>query len=133
VPLIAVGGFLGAAIALLAEIVVLRGFDRPLDPAAASVRTIAVAFVAGQAALGAVVGILSLSIPADHLALPMEPVLPIMLGIGAFGTAFAYRAGVSREPFDARARARTIVTMAGAEAISVIGCAVALLALFLGS
>jgi hypothetical protein len=130
---LAISAVLAGGIAALAEIVVLRDFDRQLSPDAARLRLIAIAFVAGQAVLSVVVALLAFSFAVQTLAFPMEPFLPIFVTVGAFGTAFAYRAAAIREPFTIRDRARGIVMMAVSQGVTVIGVVLAMLALMLGS
>jgi hypothetical protein len=130
-----IGGLLGAALAGVAEVLVFRGLDRPATPQARSLRIIAAAFVAGQAVLGIVVAMLSVSLPDAAISVPVAFVSAAMLGLGAFGVALTYRQRVASGPADddVRARSRTIVLMAVADAIGILGAVLAILSLFLFS
>jgi len=128
-----IGGLLGTALAGLAEVLVFSGLERPSTPQARSLRIIAAAFVGGQAALGLVIALLAASIADVEIPLAVAFASAGMLGLGAFGVALTYRLHATSAPFadEVRARARTIVLMAVADAIGVLGAILAILTLFL--
>ncbi|TAJ98816.1 MAG: hypothetical protein EPO36_14165 [Chloroflexota bacterium] len=128
-----IGGLLGAAFAAVAEVLVLTGLERPATPSTRSLRVIAAAFVAGQAVLGLVVAMLSAAIGGGTIPLLVEFASAGMLGLGSFGVALVYRGHATHGPHDdeVRARSRTILLMALADAVGILGAVLAILSLFL--
>lgn len=130
-----IGGLLGAGFAAVAELLVFTGLERPATLPARSLRIIAAAFVAGQATLGIVVALLAATIEGGDIPLLVEFASAGMLGLGAFGVALVYRRHASHGPYDdeVRARSRTILLMALADAVGILGAVLAMLYLFLST
>jgi len=133
VPAGLIGGLLGAAFAAVAEVLVFTGLERPTASSLRSLRIIAAAFVAGQAVLGLVVAMLAAAIDGGTIPVLVEFASAGMLGLGAFGVALVYRGHATHGPYadEVRARSRTILLMALADAVGVLGAVLAILALFL--
>jgi hypothetical protein len=133
VPAGLIGGLLGAAFAAMAEVLVFTGLERPATPSTRSLRVVAAAMVAGQAVLGLVVAMLSTAFDGGTIPLLVEFASAGMLGLGSFGVALAYRGHATHRPFDdeVRARSRTILLMALADAVGVLGAVLAILSLLL--
>ncbi|MCI0581783.1 MAG: hypothetical protein L0227_02630 [Chloroflexi bacterium] len=128
-----IGGLLGAAFAGVAEVLVFIGLERPTTPSMRSLRIVAAALVAGQAVLGLVVAMLAAALDGGSIPLLVEFASAGMLGLGSFGVALVYRGHATHGPYadEVRARSRTILQMALADAVGVLGAVVAILSLFL--
>ena len=126
-----IAGGLGAALAALAELLVLTAPGRPTPLGRGSVRLIAAAFVGGELVMGLVIVMLTLTLGgAVDLAIGFASAA--LIGLGSFGIALTYR-GYAAEAGEATARERSgaILRMAFAQAVGILGQILAILTLML--
>jgi hypothetical protein len=127
-----IAGGLGAALAAVAELLVLSSPDRR-SADGRSVRVVAASFVAGEIALGVVIVMLTLTLPGT-----VDPAIGMvsaaLLGFGSFAIAITYRGlAATTGELTARDRVGAIVRMAAAQGAGVIGAVIAILALMISA
>ena len=125
-----IAGGLGAALAAVAELLIWSAPVRDEEPAR-GMRARAATFVGGEVLLGLVLIALTLTEVGT-----IDPAIGLLsgtlMGLGSFGIALTYRgfAGAPGE-ITPRDRAGTIVRMASAQGVGVIGVVIAILSMFL--
>jgi hypothetical protein len=125
-----IAGGLGAALAAIAELLVLTAPDRR-DENGRSLRVTAAAFVGGEVALGLVIVMLTVTIGGT-----VDPAIGLtsaaLFGLGSFWIALTYR-GFADLPGEltARERSSAIVRMALAQGVTILGAIIAILTLML--
>jgi hypothetical protein len=124
-----IAGGLGAALAMLAELLVLSAPSRT-EAMATGLKYIAAAFIGGEIVLALVIIGLAATIGGT-----VDPAIGLltaaMIGVGSFGIALSYR-GFAGQSGDVtmRDRAGLILRLAGFQAIGVVGVVITLLILF---
>ncbi len=123
----ALPGLLAATLAALSELLVITGGDRPLGPVERSLRGITVAYVGGQAILGVVLAIISVAVPRGAV-----PGLAAWLGafalvVAAVGDGLIWRSRPRSGASDMTEadRAATLLRLALAQAVGILGFAAA--------
>jgi hypothetical protein len=134
IPAISLAGGLGAAVAVVTIVLVVGPTDRELLPAERALRLVAMAYVAGLATLGLVLGILGLTLPVGHVGSMTSGVSAAGLAAGSLGIAWAWRARPAPEGRDLTPaqRSATMTRIVIGEAAGILGFLVGVVAIFLG-
>ncbi len=131
----ALPGLLAATLAALTELLVLSGIDHPLGPLERSLQRITAAYVAGQGVLGLVLAILTAATGRGHaIPSPAGWLAAVAITLAALGDGLIWRSRprsgtVDITPDD---RAATLLRLALAQAVGILGFALGVLALQFG-
>ncbi len=130
----ALPGLLAATLAALTELLVLSGVDRPLGRLERSLQRITAAYVAGQAVLGLVLAILTAATRGHAIPSPASWLAAAAITLAALGDGLIWRARPRSGTSDITPddRAATLVRLALAQAVGILGFALGFMALQFG-
>ncbi len=131
----ALPGLLAATLAALAELLVLSGVDGPLGRLERSLQRITAAYVAGQAVLGLVLAILTEAATRAHVVpSPASWLAAGAITLAALGDGLIWRSRPRSGTSDITPddRAATLLRLALAQAVGILGFALGFLALHFG-
>ena len=129
----ALPGLLAATLAALAELLVVGGEDRQLGPLERNLRALTVAYVGGQAVLGLVLAIVAATMGGPTVRGPVPWLAAFALVVAAVGDGLIWRSrprsGASdMTPDD---RAATLLRLAIAQAVGILGFVAAMVQRFM--
>lgn len=119
----ALPGLLAATLAALSELLVVTGADGPLGPVERNVRVVTAAYVGGQAVLGIVLAVISLTFLGAGLPGPVSWLAAVALVLAAVGCGLIWRSRSRSGPADMTPddRAATLFRLAIAQAVGILG------------
>ena len=129
----ALPGLLAATLAALSEVLVVGGTDRRLGPIERGLQVITAAYVGGQAVLGVVLAILSVVYGDGRLPSPASWLggVAIVLAAVADGLIWRSRPRSAASDMTPADRAATLLRLALAQAIGVLGFVAAVIQYFI--
>ena len=129
----ALPGLLAATLAALAELLVISGEDRQLGPIERNLRVLAVAYVGGQATLGLVLAVVATTMGGPTVPGPVLWLACFSLVVAAVGDGLIWRSRPRSGASDMTAddRAATLLRLAIAQAVGILGFVAALVQRFM--